>query len=76
VVTVPDLLIRSVDEDTLRRIDADAERLGLSRTEYLRREIVRLGQRGTRPTTREDLTRAMKVFADLSDDAVMSRAWS
>lgn len=73
---MPDLLIRSVDEETLRRIDADAERLGLSRSEYLRREIVRLSQRGNRPTTREDLTRAMKVFADLSDDQVMSRAWS
>lgn len=36
----------------MRRIDADADRQGLSRTEYLRREISRLGHRGPRSATR------------------------
>lgn len=73
---MPDLLIRNVDDDTLRRIDADAQRQGLSRNEYLRREVSRLGQGAGRPATRGDLERSMEAFADLGNDSVMDRAWS
>lgn len=71
-----DVLIRNVDDETLRRIDAEAERHGLSRNEYLRREVVRLAQRGPRPATRDDLTRSVAALADLGDDDVMRDAWS
>jgi hypothetical protein len=57
-----DLLIRDVDEESVRRIDSDAERQGLSRNEYLRREVMGLGQRGTRPTAHHDLMRAMSCL--------------
>ena len=71
-----DVLIRGVTEDDLRRIDAEAERRGLSRNEYLRREISRLAQRGTRAATRVELARAAELVADLADEDVMRQAWS
>jgi hypothetical protein len=73
---MPDLLIRNVDDETVRRIDADADRQGLSRNEYLRREISRLAHRGPRPATRADLARSVKALADLADEDVMGQAWS
>ncbi len=71
-----DVLIRNVDDETLRRIDAEAARHGLSRNEYLRREVVRLTHRGPRSATREDLARSIAALSDLGDDDVMRRAWS
>lgn len=71
-----DLLIRNVDEDAIRRIDADAARHGLSRNEYLRREVGRLGHAADRPVTREDLSRSLEAFAGLADDDVMRKAWT
>ncbi|NED94180.1 antitoxin [Phytoactinopolyspora alkaliphila] len=71
-----DLLIRNIDEDDLRRIDANAERQGLSRSEYLKREVSRLAQIGARPATRVDLARSADLFADLADESVMEQAWS
>ena len=73
---MPDLLIRNVDADTVRQIDTEAQRLGLSRNEYLRREIARLAHRGHRATTLEDLSRSAEALADLADDDVMRDAWS
>ena len=71
-----DVLIRGVAEDDLRRIDAEAERQGLSRNEYLRREVSRLAQHGTRAATRADLARAAELVADLGDEDLMRQAWS
>lgn len=71
-----DLLIRDVDEETVRRIDADARRLGLTRAEYLRRQVRQLGHGAEPPVTREDLARSVEAFADLDDPDVMARAWS
>ncbi len=71
-----DVLIRNVDDDTLRRIDAVADRLGLSRNEYLRREVTRLTHRGPRPATRADLARSAEALVDLESDEVMDQAWS
>ncbi|USQ79407.1 FitA-like ribbon-helix-helix domain-containing protein [Ornithinimicrobium faecis] len=70
-----DVLIRNLDDETIRRVDADAARLGLSRNEYLRRAVARLGG-AARATTREDLDRFADRFADLSDETVRGAAWS
>lgn len=71
-----DVLIRGVAEDDLQRIDAEAERQGLSRNEYLRREVSRLAQHGVRPATRADLAKAAELVADLDDERVVRQAWS
>jgi hypothetical protein len=69
-----DLLIRDVPDDVVAAIDADARRLGLSRSEYLRRAVARAARR-TGAVTVDDLARFEMVFADLADEDVMRQAW-
>jgi hypothetical protein len=40
-VVVTDMLIRDVPDDVLAAVDARARRLGLSRSEYVRRRLCR-----------------------------------
>ena len=70
-----DVLIRDIPEDVLRAIDAQATRLGLSRSAYLRRK---LAQDATLALTVgvDDLTRFAENFADLGDADVMREAWA
>jgi hypothetical protein len=72
---VTDILIRDVPEDVIAAIDAKAQRLGLSRTEYLRRTLAR--ERGTAnaEVSVTDLTSFATTFADLEDPDVIDRAW-
>jgi len=72
---VADLLIRDVPDDVVAAIDADAVRLGLSRTEYLRRTLTQVARKPGETTTVEDMARFASVFADLGDDDVMRQAW-
>ncbi len=70
-----DILIREVPEDVVAAIDNKAQRLGLSRTEYLRRTLAR--ERDTQPTdvSVADLARFSDTFADLDSPDVMGSAW-
>ncbi len=70
-----DILIRDVPEDVIAAIDIKAQRLGLSRTEYLRRTLTR--ERDVAPTAVSvaDLAAFADTFADLADPAVIDRAW-
>lgn len=70
-----DLLIRDVPEDVVAAIDAKAKRLGLSRTEYLRRTLAREGAATADTVSVDDLARFTDVFGDLADTDVMRRAW-
>jgi Ribbon-helix-helix protein, copG family len=70
-----DLLIRDVPDDVVAAIDANARRLGLSRSEYLRRQLARDAVPLDETVTVEDLSRFAEVFADLGDPDVMARAW-
>ena len=70
-----DMLIRDVPDDVIAALDAHAGRLGLSRSEYVRRRLAQdAGVPGT-PVSVEDLTRFAEVFADLADSDVMTQAW-
>lgn len=72
-----DVLVRGVPEEDLRRIDAEADRLGLSRNAYLRREFHRIARhRAVREATPDDYRRAKEALADLGDDEAMRQAWS
>ncbi len=70
-----DILIRDVPEDVIAAIDAKAQRVGLSRTEYLRRALAR--ERDTQASTVcvADLDKFADTFADLDDPEVMGGAW-
>jgi hypothetical protein len=70
-----DLLIRGVPDKVLAAIDAKAQRLGLSRSEYLRRALAREQVTTDVDVTLDDLSRFAETFADLADDEVMRQAW-
>lgn len=72
---MPDVLIRDLPDRVVAAIDANAQRLGLSRNEYLRRQLA-TEARPHSAVTVSDLKRSAAVFADLDDPSVMSRAWS
>lgn len=70
-----DLLIRDVPDDVAAAIAAQAKRLGLSRTEYLRRQLARVATMAEGPVTVESRRRFSETFADLEDPDAMRRAW-
>lgn len=70
---MPDMLIRDVPEHVLAALDAKARRLGLSRSEYVRRQLA--SEAETTTVTRDDLARFADTFADLGDPDLMAKAW-
>ena len=72
---MPDILIRDLPEHVVAAIDANAQRLGLSRNEYLRR-LLGSEAHPHATVTVADLKRSADVFADVNDPEVMSGAWS
>ena len=70
-----DVLIRDLPDDVVQALDAQARRLGLSRAEYLRRQMVRAAAGSSEPVTAEALAAFGDTFADLADPEVMSQAW-
>lgn len=70
-----DMLIRDVPDDVIAAVDARAGRLGLSRSEYVRRRLAQDAATSGVVVTAQDLARLAEMFADLSDPDVMSRAW-
>lgn len=70
-----DVLIRDVPDDVIAAVDAHAGRLGLSRSEYVRRRLAQDAVASGSPVSAADLTRFAEVFGDLADPDVMSRAW-
>jgi hypothetical protein len=73
---VPDVLIRNVPAEDLKLLDEQAARLGISRSEYLRRHLHREARRSVGPVTGEDRRTLGDIVADLADDTVMTNAWS
>ncbi len=71
-----DILIRDVPDEVLAAIDAKAKRVGLSRTEYLRRALERERAVDNGPVSLDQLRRVAALAEDLDDPAVMSGAWS
>jgi plasmid stability protein len=70
-----DMLIRDVPDEVLAAVDARARRLGLSRSEYVRRRLAQDAATSGLAVGAPDLARFAETFADLNDPDVMSRAW-
>lgn len=70
-----DVLVRGVPDGVVAAIDERAQRLGLSRNEYLRRQLRRLATTGDTTVRVEDLDDFAATFADLGDPKVMRGAW-
>jgi plasmid stability protein len=69
-----DILIRDVPDDVVAAVDAKASRLGLSRSEYVRRTLATELVAGQAVTVR-DLSWFADRFTDLADPDVMGQAW-
>jgi Ribbon-helix-helix protein, copG family len=69
------LLIRDVPADVVAALDAEAERLGLSRSEYVRRMLTQASTRDGSAVTVGDLARFEETFGGLADPDLMDRAW-
>ncbi len=70
-----DMLIRDVPDEVLAAVDARAGRLGLSRSEYVRRRLAQDAVASDAAVTTADLIRFGELFADLADPEVMDQAW-
>lgn len=70
-----DVLIRDVPDDVIAAVDVHAGRLGMSRSEYLRRRLAQDAAAQQSAVTTEDLARFADRFSDLADSDVMSQAW-
>lgn len=70
-----DMVIRNLEVEVVYAIDQQAERLGLSRAEFVRRELASVAQRGSAEVTVEDLAGFADRFGDLADEDVMAGAW-
>ena len=75
-VQMTDVLIRDIPDDVIAALDAHAARLGLSRSEYVRRRLAQDAATPGSPVSVNDLARFASTFADLADLDVMSRAWT
>lgn len=71
-----DVLIRNFPAEDLALLDEHAARLGISRTEFLRRQLQQEARRTVTAVSTADLVRFAQDFPDLADDEVMRGAWS
>jgi negative regulator of replication initiation len=69
-----DVLIRDVPEAVLIGIDAHASRLGVSRSDYIRR-LLAAEATPSATVTVDDLQALSKLIPDLDDDGVMDESW-
>lgn len=73
---MPDVLIRDVPSEDLALLDAQAKRVGLTRSEYLRRHLRAEAHRSSAAVTVDELTTLAALVPDLADPDVMRDAWS
>jgi hypothetical protein len=72
VDNMTDILIRDVPDEVVAAVDANAQRSGQTRAEYLRRL---LADQQRPALTREQLNRFAERTADLGNPEVMAAAW-
>lgn len=70
-----DVLIRDIPDDVLAGLDVLAGRVGLSRSEYIRRKLAQEARTARVPVTVEHLRQFADTFSDLGDPELMARAW-
>jgi len=70
-----DLLIREVPDEVVAALDAHAARLGISRSEYVRRPLAADSALPNASVQVADLQRFSGLFSDLGDPEIMEQAW-
>jgi hypothetical protein len=74
-VVMADRMMRDVPDDVVAVLEARARRLGLSRSEYVRRRLAQDAAVAYSPISAGELARFAESFSDLADPDVMSQAW-
>ena len=69
------MLIRDVPDEVLAALDARAGRLGLSRSEYIRRRLAQDAAFTVIAVSADDLRSFSESAADLADPEIMRGAW-
>ena len=70
-----DILIRDIPDEVLSAIDSRAAKLGISRSEYVRRRLAQDAVVAGATVSVADLRAFNRDFADLADADVMIKAW-
>lgn len=70
-----DVLVRDVPDDVVAALEARAARLGLSRSEFLRRRLAQEAHGVATEVTTADLATLAETFDDLMNPQVMRGAW-
>jgi hypothetical protein len=70
-----DLLIRDVPDEVVAAVDSEAKRLGLSRSEFLRRTLHQAFPKNGGVVTVDDLVSFEQTFEGLADGELMAQAW-
>lgn len=70
-----DVLVRDVPDDVVAALEARAARLGLSRSEFLRRRLAQEAVAHASSVTPDDLAAFADTFSDLGDPDAMRGAW-
>ncbi len=70
-----DILIRDIPDAVVSAIDARAAKLGISRSEYVRRRLAQDALSAQAAVSASDLRRFGQTFADLANPEVMAEAW-
>ena len=73
---MPDVLIRNIPAEDLERLDEQARRYGLSRSDFLRRQLHQQAQRSANSVTVSGLNAMSDLLIDLEDPTIMDQAWS
>lgn len=73
---MPDLLIRNFPAAELAVLDFHASRLGLSRNEYVRRQLLHAAHHAETHLSLDDLEAFAGLTEDLADEDVMRQAWT
>jgi len=70
-----DVLIRDVPEGVISALDRRASRLGISRAELIRRQVILTAFDSEVEVGVDSLRAFASTFADLEDESVMDSAW-
>ncbi|HEX5533105.1 MAG TPA: antitoxin [Actinomycetales bacterium] len=73
---MPDVLIRNFPAEDLALLDEHAARYGISRAEYLRRQLHQEARRSIISVTAADLVAFAEAIPDLADNDVTTDAWT
>ena len=72
---VPILIIQDVSSELISALDAKASSLGITRTDFLRRTLIREALVGINSADESNLTLILELLPDATNEVIMGGAW-